>query len=266
MKSGIAAYMAAVDTLKGSLADYDFGLMIVTDEETGGFNGAAKLVEAGYLPKVIVILDGTPGWNLDRASKGIWNVTIEAHGKSAHASRPWSGENAVDKIIDVIQDIKSHFPELTAHSNTVNIGTIHGGQAINQVPSHATAGVDVRFTSREEYLRIRLAVEAALQRHGAAIQSELYGDAMENDITNPYLVTYKACTEQVLGRQIQWVTAKAANDGRWFNAKGVPCVVTYPEGSGHHSAEEWVAIEALDQMREVFISYLDKVAKNSLQK
>ncbi|HEU4965852.1 MAG TPA: M20/M25/M40 family metallo-hydrolase [Candidatus Saccharimonadales bacterium] len=262
MKSGITAYMMAVDTLKDHLADYDFGLMIVTDEETGGFKGAVKLIEAGYLPKVMVIEDGTPGWNLDKASKGIWHVVIEAHGKTAHGSCPWAGENAVDKIISCIQDIRSHFPELTAESNTFNVGLIRGGQAINQVPSHATAGIDIRFTNKKEYARIRAGVEAALERHGAAISEEMYGDTMENDVTNPYLATYKACMEEAIGREVNWVLSKAANDGRWFSAKGVPCAVFYPDGSGHHSAEEWVSTEALGQMEAVFVSFLDKVARS----
>lgn len=261
MKSGIAASLAAVDSLRDHLSDYDFGIMIVTDEETGGFNGAAKLSEAGYLPKVMVIEDGTPGWNLDSASKGIWDITIEASGKSAHGSRPWAGENAIDKIIQAIQGIRALFPELIATSNTMNVGLIQGGMAINQVPAHATAGIDIRFTGTEEYARIRAGVEAALEQHGVTLSNELYGDTMKNDTTNPYLVAYKACMETVIGKEVHWVLAKAANDGRWFSAKGVPCAVFYPEGSGHHSAEEWVAVAALDQMTQLFVSFLQKVAK-----
>src|SRR5579885_2899032 len=263
MKSGIVASLMAVDALKDDLSAYDFGIMIVTDEEAGGFDGAAKLVEAGYLPKVMVIEDGTPGWNLDSASKGIWHVTIEASGKSAHGSRPWAGENAVDKIIHAIQDIRSHFPEFTATSNTMNVGLIRVGMAINQVPSHATAGIDIRFTSREEYTRIRSGVEAALAQHNVTISDEVYGDTMENDITNPYLIAYKSCMENVVGREVEWVLSKAANDGRWFSGKGVPCAVFYPEGSGHHSAEEWVAVEALDQMTDVFTQFIKLVAASA---
>lgn len=261
MKGGIAAYLAAVDTLRNNLADYDFGVMIVSDEETGGFNGAAKLVEAGYRSKVMVIMDGTPGWDMEYAAKGVWHITIEAHGKTAHGSRPWIGENAVDKIIDAIRDIKEHFPELHAKSNTVNVGLIRGGQAVNQVPAHATAGIDIRFMSRDEYLRIRANIETALRRHGVSIAEEMYGDTMENDVTNPYLLAYKACTEAVIGRPIEWVMSKAANDGRWFSSKGTQCAVSYPDGSGHHGADEWISVISLGQMRDIFVSFLNKVAR-----
>jgi succinyl-diaminopimelate desuccinylase len=261
MKGGIAAYLAAIDALRDNLSSYDFGLMIVSDEETGGFSGAAKLVEAGYLPKVMVIMDGTPGWNMEYAAKGIWHITIEAHGKSAHGSRPWAGENAVDKVINAIRDIKEHFPELHAKSNTVSVGMIRGGQAINQVPAHATAGIDIRFMSRDEYTRIRIGVEAALKRHGVTICEEVYGDTMENDTTNPYLLAFKDSTETVIGQPIEWVMSKAANDGRWFSGKGVPCAVSYPDGSGHHSANEWISSASLGQMKDIFVSFLNKVAR-----
>ena len=263
MKSGIAAYMTVVDELRDSLSEYDFGIMIVTDEEEGGFNGAAKLAEAGYIPKVMVIMDGAGDWNMERGAKGVWHSTIEARGKSAHGSRPWEGDNAVDKIIAVLQDFKAYFPDVSPENNTINVGNIRGGHAINQIPAQATVGIDIRFLHRGEYERLRGALQDILKRYDAVMTEEVYGEAMENDIANPYLTAYKYHTEKTIGRNIHWMVANAGSDGRWFSPAGVPCAISYPPGGGHHGAEEWIDAQEFERMTDIFISYLQDVAKLS---
>jgi succinyl-diaminopimelate desuccinylase len=44
MKFAIAAYMQLADELQNHLQDYDFGIMITSDEELAGMNGVPKLL------------------------------------------------------------------------------------------------------------------------------------------------------------------------------------------------------------------------------
>lgn len=261
MKGAIAAYLGAVDELRGSLGAYDFGVMIVSDEEVGGFDGAARLAEEGFVPKVIVVPDGGNNWNIERTAKGLWHITIEATGKSAHGSRPWEGENAIDKLSAVLQEIKALFPaDPSLETNTVNVGIIKGGHAINQIPATASASLDLRFVSPQGQTDIIAKVRDILMRHGLTLAEEAQSQAIANDPANPYLAMYAACTERAIGHPVEWVASSGLSDVRWFAAKGTVPAVAYPRGGGHHGLDEWIGKETLYQMQSIFVDYIQHVA------
>src|SRR5207237_5087607 len=71
-------------------------------------------------------------------AKGVLAMRIEVHGRSAHSSTPWLGENAVLKAIDVFRTIESlpFSRESTEMFDrpSINLGRIRGGDALNKVP------------------------------------------------------------------------------------------------------------------------------------
>src|SRR6266496_2173015 len=129
MKFAIASYLQIVDDLRNQLNKYDFGIMITSDEEEGGLNGTAHLVNKGYLPKVCVLPDGGDNWQIQTFAKGFFYLEITVHGKAAHGSRPWLGDNAIVTLTHVITDIAALFPDMSADTNTYNIGLVRGGDS-----------------------------------------------------------------------------------------------------------------------------------------
>ena len=76
-------------------------------------------------------------------------MRIEVHGRAAHSSTPWLGDNAVLKAIDVFRAIES-LPFARESSEmfdrpSINLGRIEGGDALNKVPDQCTMAVDVRY-------------------------------------------------------------------------------------------------------------------------
>lgn len=264
MKGAIAAFLGVVQELQGDIQEYDFGIMITTDEEVGGFDGAAKLAEEGYIAKATILPDGGENWNPERFAKGIWHATIESRGKSAHASRPWEGENAIDKLTDAVQEIKALFPKKPdPETSTVTVGMIQGGKAINQIPASATASVDMRFASFEDQRNLREKVMRVLEKYNLTLVTELTADPIVNDPENPYLHAYAESTEKVIGHPVKWVISNASNDGRFFVSKGTQCAIAYPKGGSHHGLEEWISKESILQMQHIFLDYLEKTAKKT---
>jgi succinyl-diaminopimelate desuccinylase len=261
MKSGVAAYLGAARELSDEITNYDFGIMITSDEEVNGYDGAKRLAEEGYLPGMIILEDGGGNWNIERFAKGIWHVTITTSGVSAHGSRPWEGTNAVDKLIAILQEIKELFQDQTPSGSTVNVGIIQGGNAINQIPASASASLDMRFITSEDQARVTAALTDIAVKHEATVRTEVLSDAVTTDPKNPYIAQYAATVEQVIGSKIDWVASNAGHDGRFFAAKGVECAVSYPLGGGHHGPDEWISKESLRQMQTIFVEYLRKVAK-----
>jgi succinyl-diaminopimelate desuccinylase len=261
MKGGVAAYLGAVNELQDELHDYDFGVMLTSDEETGGFDGAKRLVDGGYIPQAIILQDGGGNWNIERLAKGLWHITITASGISAHGSRPWEGDNAVDKLMNVLLEVKGLFQDQGPEGSTVNVGIISGGNAINQIPSAASASLDMRFISPEDQARVIAATTDIAAMHGVSVQTEVVSDAVVTDPDNTFMASYAESVEQVIGKKIDWVVSNASHDGRFFASKGVQCATSYPLGGGHHGPDEWIAHKSLRQMQTVYVDYLRKVAK-----
>jgi acetylornithine deacetylase/succinyl-diaminopimelate desuccinylase-like protein len=84
--------------------------------------------------------------------KGSAFLGIQTRGKAGHASQPQHGENAIAKMLEVLNFIREdltreaaavHDPVLG--SPTISIGTIHGGSKTNIIPDFCEASVDMRF-------------------------------------------------------------------------------------------------------------------------
>ena len=76
-------------------------------------------------------------------------MRIVVHGRAAHSSTPWLGDNAVLKAIDVFRAIES-LPFSRESSEmfdrpSINLGRIEGGDALNKVPDRCEMAVDVRY-------------------------------------------------------------------------------------------------------------------------
>jgi succinyl-diaminopimelate desuccinylase len=265
MKGGVAAFLGAIQKLGDDIQEYDIAVALTSDEEVGGFDGAARLAEEGFRPKMIILPDGGANWNLERFAKGIWHITVEAVGRSAHGSRPWEGENAIEKVVDVVARIKALFPNpMSMETSTLNVGIIQGGNAINQIPATATASMDLRFSSTAEQTRLTAAIKALVdQTEGVTITTEVEADAMTNDPNDPFLKEFAACTEAVIGRPPEWIVSNAGNDGRFFAKHGIPCAIAYPPGANHHGAEEYIFKDAFFQMQDILVTYIQSVAKRA---
>ena len=71
-----------------------------------------------------------------------------AKGVAAHSGYPELGESAIEKLLDVLGDIrKQTWPsDPTTGATTLNIGLIEGGQALNALAESASASLFFRVT------------------------------------------------------------------------------------------------------------------------
>ncbi|HSX28995.1 MAG TPA: M20/M25/M40 family metallo-hydrolase [Candidatus Saccharimonadales bacterium] len=262
MKFAIATYLKLVDSLADNLQDYDFGIMITTDEEAGGYDGVVRLIEAGYIPKVCVLPDGGDNWQVQIHAKGALGFTLSATGKASHGSRPWLGENAVLRLMDAIRDIYALFPEhMGPRTNTVSIGKIQGGNAINQVADSAELLLDVRVLTEAEHARLLAEIEAICERHD--VQAALTWDipVTEFDLKDPYIKPFADIIQEVTGTVVKGSRTTGTNDIRFFKPHNTPCISFYPPGDGHHGPIEWIDKQALYDTAEIVEQYIRRMAK-----
>jgi succinyl-diaminopimelate desuccinylase len=265
MKFSIAGYLQLIDELRDSLGDYDFGLMITTDEEYGGrddINGAHRLVEAGLRPEVCIMPDSTaPGWDIETIAKGYWRFDLVAKGITAHGSRPWEGESASLKLIHALHELKEHFVDHNVDTDSLNIGMIQGGVTYNQVPDFMTAGIEIRYISKANLKKLQTIVKEICDKHAVTREDRIVGELVKTDLKHPLVAAYLDSVQTVTGDRPKSHISCAASDAPYFFVEGINCIISCCEGGQHHSENEWISQNSFLQFVPILRDYLEKVAK-----
>lgn len=261
MKFSIAGYMALVDEIQDRLAEYDFGIAIVSDEETTD-RGTIRLLESGLKPQICVLPDATaPGWSIETLAKGYWRFELHAKGKRAHGGRPWEGESASLKLIHALHELKEYFKDQNPDTDSLNIGQIHGGQAHNMVADEMWAGMDIRYLNDKNLAKKRKLVQELCKKYDLAIEEIALAAPVPTDITHPLIQKYMDSVEEVTGKRPENFVSCAGSDAPYFATAGISCIVSCCDGWKHHTDEEWISRTSFLQFVPILRNYLDKSAK-----
>lgn len=134
MKFSVPIGIALLNELIGN-NKLSFALVITTDEEIGGPEGAKYLVEVmKYSPKVLIVPDGGDNLIFVNKAKGVCQITINSKGAPAHASRPWMGKNALEPLVKIGAELVGEFGEANKKESwltTMNLGVVSGGISTN---------------------------------------------------------------------------------------------------------------------------------------
>ena len=196
MKGGIAAAIIAVEAFLEIHPDHPGAIEFsaTADEETGGYGGVAWLAERGHFSpgRVDHVIIPEP-LNKDRVClghRGVWWAEVETFGRIAHGSMPFLGDCAVRHMGAVIAEMEETLhPALAtrrtampvvpegARASTININSIHGGQAEPEpdftgwpspvVPDSCRMVVDRRFLMEEDIAEVKAEFTRMLDRAAA---------------------------------------------------------------------------------------------------
>jgi acetylornithine deacetylase len=164
-KGIIAAQITAAEELRREGVE-DIGLLYTVEEERAS-TGAKAANKHPIAAKCEYLINGEPTDNdLAVGSKGTFRLNIRTTGKAAHSAYPEEGESAIEKLLDILEDIRhTRFPnDEFFGETTVNIGTIEGGVALNVIPAKAEAGIAIRLTTKRE--PIQEALESVVRGRG----------------------------------------------------------------------------------------------------
>jgi acetylornithine deacetylase/succinyl-diaminopimelate desuccinylase-like protein len=147
-KGIIAAQIAAAEKLRAEGVK-DVGLLFTVDEEAT--SAGAKLANDHPIASGCeYLINGEPTDNqLAAGTKGSLQAIISTTGRAAHSAYPEQGESAIEKLLDVLEDIrKVDWPgnELFGET-TCNIGVLSGGQRANIIPDAAEAAILIRLAA-----------------------------------------------------------------------------------------------------------------------
>jgi acetylornithine deacetylase len=153
-KGIIAAQIFAAERLRreGRSA---VGLLFTVDEELSSM-GAQAANNLGEARECRYLINGEPTDNrLATGTKGSVRVFITTEGRAAHSAYPEAGDSAIEKLLDILQDIRAvEWPgDSFFGTTTCNIGVLTGGTRPNVIPDKARAELQIRLGIDIEHVK-----------------------------------------------------------------------------------------------------------------
>jgi acetylornithine deacetylase len=233
----VKGLMAAMIVAAGELLEEgtrDFALLFVVGEE----RNSAGAYEASRNPRGSrYLINGEPTGNkLALGSKGALRLEITTAGRMAHSAYPELGESAIEKLLDVLNDMRAlPMPrDPLLGPGTLNIGTISGGRAPNIIPDSAKAEVMIRLVDAPD--PVRKSIEQAVAGR-ARVEEVLFIPALRLGTLDGFETTVVAYTTDI-----------PAFDGTW----GRPYLIG--PGTIHvaHTSEERVPKRELSEAVQIY--------------
>ena len=278
MKGGLAASIIAVEALIDSDLKLPGTLEIsgTVDEESGGYGGVHYLAERGWFspPRVDHVIIPEP-LNVDRVCighRGVWWAEIETHGRMAHGSMPFLGDCAVRHMQAVVARFERDlYPKLAARRtdmpvvpsgarhSTLNINSIHGGQAETPgypaplVPDSCRMVIDRRLLIEESIDSVKGEIRELLEQLVEDRAGFRYSirDIFEvrptmADRNGPVARCTAAAIRRVIGRDPEFICSPGTYDQKHIDRVGkLRDCIAYGPGilDLAHQPDEYVVIE-----------------------
>ncbi len=170
MKGGLASMILAAKAIKDTDNSIKGNLILTmaVDEEIYGI-GTRDLLKKGFRADAAIAGECT-GLRLHNSHKGILNLEISVFGKSAHASMPNEGLNAIYKMSKICLALEKYQEALRKSFSpeqdypTISVGTIQGGIKTNVIPNLCKTTVDRRLLPGEHVDKARGDLESILKK------------------------------------------------------------------------------------------------------
>jgi acetylornithine deacetylase len=242
----VAAACADRARLRGRLV-----LALVCDEETGG----EGIESCGRdLPACTAAVVGEPtGLDVCPGQRGLLRAAVVVKGRSAHASRPHEGVNAIELAArDVLAIQGLQFPEdhpLLGRA-TLQATVINGGTRPNVIPGECTILTDGRPTPAYDNGRMLAMLRDAV-RGEVVVKSERFRPV----VTAPdeeIVAAARAASPTGVVRGFGGVSDL-------FHVRHLPGVVMGPGTSAaSHAPDEWVAVEQVEAAVEAYAAIVER--------
>ncbi len=266
-KGGLAAMLHAmkwiVDTSARPCASVI--LVAVVDEEFS-FQGVLKFLENGAKADGAIVAEPTD-LQVVVASKGALRFCLQTSGRPAHSSKPELGVNAINKMAKLIVAMEQKAPSFFSGVHhpllgppTLNVGMIHGGVQVNQVPEVCAIQVDRRLLPGETRQTVwsefeemfRELCDADPELH-LEMKPVLEDPPLETPLTER-IVQVALKSLRAMGRAECVLGVPYGSDASKLSRAGIPSIICGPGSIDQaHAADEYVPLDQVVAAAELYI-------------
>ncbi|SFJ75583.1 M20 family metallopeptidase [Thermoflavimicrobium dichotomicum] len=275
MKSGLAAMVLAIESLyrDAMKLDGDVILLATAGEEVDSC-GARRYREEIGVDDVDAIVIGEPTHEkVVIGHKGALWLEVTCFGKTAHGSMPDQGINAIEHMIQFIEQLKIYEHEWRKEErilgkSSITVTQMHGGIQTNVIPDRCVIHLDIRSVPPQSHLDLI----REIKQKAEALSKEINGFRAEvrmlldrapilsstsSDIIQTALQIKGLSEDDVYG--VSYYT-----DGSVLNPQSTIPTLIYGPGDEKlaHQPNEWVDVDAyirsISFYRELAIQYLGR--------
>ncbi len=263
MKSGTATIVAAaIEAARRSGGTAPVELVLTSCEEIG-LEGAATVARSGRLGRAGALVVAEPtGLRAAIGYRGLVWCDLHFTGRTAHASQPEQGDNALLKAARAAVALAGWDFDGAEHPALgrpgLNIARIEGGQNYNSVPDRAKLGIDMRLLpeQRLEEVERRLVEISGCTR----LERLMATPPVWTDPSDPWLRSVKAVLEELAGGPVELGTVPYSTDASYLTTGygGVPVLVLGPgEAEQAHQTDEWCEVAKIEKAFEIYLRLIE---------
>lgn len=260
MKSGVAGMVvAAIDAARDRGRRAGIELVLTAGEETG-CAGARQIVETpGSLGQVGALVVGEPTGLAPRLGhRGVIWIRLRFTGRTAHASMPHEGDNAVLKAARAAVLLADHDFGGIVHPGlgrpTLNLGRIEGGLNLNSVPDSAILGIDIRPIPGQSGQSV--VAQLATLLPDAEIELLVDAPPLWTEGGGDWLAQVVERAATITGRSTPPAPVPFATDAGYLTpAYGSPPTVILGPGETEqaHKTDEWCSLLRIEQATDLYV-------------
>ncbi len=258
-KAGIAEILFALMFLKKKNIKHCPLEIVFTKEEETGLIGAKNLEYDFLEAKKGLVLDRSGKKEvIVTASPFVMLINILIEGKSAHASVPEKGINAIDIAIEALYKIKKGRID---EETTSNIGVIKGGDVVNAVAKYVEIKIEVRSHEKSKMMNIASEYEkifnnVAKKRNAKCFFNKNVGCCgYKLDKKDPFLMEIEKAWKN-LGIDPIFEKAGGASDANEFVRNGIKAVDISYGGKNAHTSEEEINVNDMLDISKFLIEFV----------
>jgi len=270
MKGFFPVIIEAVKPYIGQTFKHPLVVLATADEESSmsGARALAKTGIPGATPRYAVIGEPTELVPI-RMHKGIMMEAVRVRGQSGHSSNPALGNNALEAMNQVMNELISLRTELQSkyrntgfavQTPTLNLGCIHGGDGANRICGDCELHFDLRLLPGMDNDELRAAIQQRLtpiaERSGTDIVLSSLFEGVDPFGENEQSELVKIC-EALTGNHSESVAF--ATEAPFMQQLGMQTVVMGPGSINQaHQPDEFIPLDQIEPAVKIVRGLIEK--------
>jgi succinyl-diaminopimelate desuccinylase len=228
-----------------------FGILITSDEEIGGFNGAKKTL-VDIQTDFCIVLDGGNIEKIVVKEKGVARVNLMCRVKVNSGSKAWQGKNAVEKLMDDINMWETYFVKSAPENphRAIDRNKIRSEELRHGVTELAEACLEIRYTESDD-----------LEKMFNTMQKELHSDIVVENVAPLFPGGESEHLKLLLdiSKKTRIGFEDGANDSRFLSQFGIKGIVWGADGNrSQHTPNEHVNIESVYELYALLDAFIKR--------